>query len=264
VPDVTKLVPIGDAMIEIHARGDGPVVLLVPSAARSFRDYEELGAALVEAGFRPVAVNPRGIGESTGRLADLTLHDFAADVAGVIERLDLAPAHLLGHAWGNRVVRVLTADRPELVRSVTLLAAGGMVPPVPGVGAHAAVIGDPEASSEAFHQAVEAMFFAPGNDGAAWVDGWWREMLPTVAEASWKTPREEWWAVPGVPLLVIQGLQDVAAVPENGRALVAETPGARLVELDGAGHALLPEQPKAVAQHLVEFLTAVEDGTPSL
>lgn len=35
----------------------------------------------------------------------LTLHDFAADVAGVIEGLDLAPAFVLGHTFGNRIAR---------------------------------------------------------------------------------------------------------------------------------------------------------------
>jgi pimeloyl-ACP methyl ester carboxylesterase len=57
---------------------------------------------------------------------------LAADVAGVLETMDCGPAHLVGHAFGNRVARCLAVDRPSLVRSVTLLAAGGLiVPPTP-------------------------------------------------------------------------------------------------------------------------------------
>ena len=54
------------------------------------------------------------------------LSDLAADVAGVIESLGLeTPLDVLGHAFGNRVVRMLATNRPDLVRSVTLVAAGG-------------------------------------------------------------------------------------------------------------------------------------------
>jgi pimeloyl-ACP methyl ester carboxylesterase len=53
----------------------------------------------------------------------------------------------------------------------------------------------------------------------------------------------------------VQGLQDACAVPENGRRYVAMHPEiAQLVEIDGAGHALLPEQPAAVAAAVVDFL----------
>ena len=58
------------------------------------------------------------------------MHDLAADVAGVLEAVDCgAAAHLVGHAFGNRVARCLAVDRPSLVRSVTLLAAGGLIGP---------------------------------------------------------------------------------------------------------------------------------------
>ena len=92
------------------------------------------------------------------------------------------------------------------------------------------------------------MFFAPGNDPAVWADGW----LPTTAAlqraAVRATPPGEWTSAAAPRVLVVQGLQDACAVPENGRRYVAMHPDiARLVEIDGAGHALLPEQPAAVA-----------------
>jgi pimeloyl-ACP methyl ester carboxylesterase len=68
------------------------------------------------------------VGGSTGPLDGLSLHHLAADIAGVIKALAAAPAHVVGHAFGNRVARCLATDRPELVRSAVLLAAGGLVP----------------------------------------------------------------------------------------------------------------------------------------
>jgi pimeloyl-ACP methyl ester carboxylesterase len=70
---------------------------------------------------------------------------------------------------------------------------------------------------------------------------------------------DDWWSAGRtVPVLVIQGLQDQAAPPENGRILKAEAPDrVELVELDGAGHALLPEQPMEIARAVTGFLGKV-------
>jgi pimeloyl-ACP methyl ester carboxylesterase len=58
-----------------------------------------------------------------------------------------------------------------------------------------------------------------------------------------------------VPILIIQGLQDRAAPPENGRLLKAEAPDrVELIELDGAGHALLPEKPVEISGAVTTFL----------
>jgi pimeloyl-ACP methyl ester carboxylesterase len=71
------------------------------------------------------------------------------------------------------------------------------------------------------------------------------------------TPRDDWWGASVERVLVVQALQDAIAPPGNGRRYVAESaPHARLVEIDGAGHAMLPEQPALIAAALVDFLGA--------
>ncbi len=64
-------------------------------------------------------------------------------------------------------------------------------------------------------------------------------------------------------MLVVQGLADRLAPPENGRALNDEFPRrTRLIELAHAGHALLPERPVAIAEAALAFLgdSSVHDG----
>jgi pimeloyl-ACP methyl ester carboxylesterase len=59
------------------------------------------------------------------------------------------------------------------------------------------------------------------------------------------TPVGGWWnAGSTTPLLVILGLQDTVAPPENGH-MMKEEMGDRveLIDIDGAGHAMPPEQP---------------------
>src|SRR5262249_24992528 len=78
-----------------------------------------------------MAVNVRGVGARTVPLDGLPLCPLGADMAGVIEAVSAAPAHVVGHAFGTRVARCLAVDWPDLVRRVVLLAAGGLVPTAP-------------------------------------------------------------------------------------------------------------------------------------
>ena len=98
-------------------------------------------------------------------------------------------------------------------------------------------------------------FFADGNDATVWRTGWHPAVARLQTQATQATPLDQWWGGGRAPMLVIQALQDTIALPENGRALKAEF-GARvtLIDIDRAGHALLPEQPAAVSSAVLAFL----------
>jgi len=56
-------------------------------------------------------------------------------------------------------------------------------------------------------------------------------------------------------MLVVQGTEDVVALPENAKRLAAEFPErVTLVGLRHAGHALLPEQPEQVEKAILAYL----------
>jgi len=62
------------------------------------------------------------------------------------------------------------------------------------------------------------------------------------------------------PVLLVQGLQDALAPPDDGRHYAAEHPQVKLVEIEGAGHALLPERPTELAEACLPFLSQVAGG----
>ena len=80
----------GRAIIEYYASGPGEnaVVVLFPSFARSAADFNELVRDLAAAGFRTLAVQPRGIQGSTLPSGNPTYHAYAADLSG---RQNIAP-----------------------------------------------------------------------------------------------------------------------------------------------------------------------------
>jgi pimeloyl-ACP methyl ester carboxylesterase len=237
----------------------GRWVVLVPSLGRGGADFDRLSRALGLAGFRTLAFDPRGVGQSEASLGSITLHDLSADVALLIEQLDETPVHVVGHAFGNRVARCLAADRPDLVRTVTLLAAGGLIAPdeqVSASGARCFDLGLPVAERL---EEIRCAFFAPTSDPSVWLDGWWPVAAALQTAAGRATPLDDWWTAGDAPLLVIQGLEDQIAVPANGHAL-KEKLGTRVrcIDLPDAGHALLPEQPQAIASEIVTFLRELD------
>ena len=81
-------------MWESDAKNSETIIAL-PGSGGDVSRYKYLAPLIADSGYRVIAINQRGIGGSTGELEDLTLHDYAADVAAIIDVLDLQKAHLL-------------------------------------------------------------------------------------------------------------------------------------------------------------------------
>ena len=65
--------------------------MLLPSSSRDSEDFDEIAEMFAAEGFRVLRPQPRGMCGSTGPMDGLTLHDYARDVAMVIERLAGGP-----------------------------------------------------------------------------------------------------------------------------------------------------------------------------
>jgi pimeloyl-ACP methyl ester carboxylesterase len=154
--------------LEVHVDGDGPAVVLVASLGRGAEDFADLSSRLAAAGFRALALEPRGVGASSSPLDDVTMADLADDVASVIGALADGPATVAGHAFGNRVARMVATRHPDVVESVVLLACGGLVPPAPEVTTAMVSVFDASLDPAARLDAVARAFFAPGHDPSPW------------------------------------------------------------------------------------------------
>ncbi len=173
----------GNATITTHVRGNGPLVALVPSLGRAASDFDHLARRLTHAGYTTAAIDPRGL-DGAGIDEPLTLRDLAADTALAIETLELGTANLVGHRHGNRVSLCLTADRPDLVASLALLAAGGLVEPFTDALDAVWRIFDLGRDPAQRLLDVGFAFFATGNDVSAWRDG----CYPAVADPRTRDP----------------------------------------------------------------------------
>jgi pimeloyl-ACP methyl ester carboxylesterase len=57
------------------------------------------------------------------------------------------------------------------------------------------------------------------------------------------------------PTLVVVGKDDTLILPDEGREIAAAIPGAKLVEIENAGHMCMTERPETVTKALVDFLS---------
>jgi pimeloyl-ACP methyl ester carboxylesterase len=251
-----RTIDVGDATLECTLRGSGAPVVLLANAGCSTGYFDHLASVLVTGGFQTISINMRGVGGSRGSLDGATLHDLAGDVAGVIKAIGCDPVHLVGHAFGNRIARCLAVDQPQLVRSVTLLAAGGLIGPSTPLGTGFRNATQVKMNGSDCVTTLGARWLSPASDPKVLeqVECWPAVHIAHLA-TSRNVPLEYWWSAGTAPLLVIQGLDDEAAPPGNGHALREQLgERVRVVDLPHAGHFLLLEQPEAAARAVSEFL----------
>jgi pimeloyl-ACP methyl ester carboxylesterase len=250
-----------NSAVEIIVEGDHPRVVLIPSARRSGDDFAVLARDLLEAGYGSVAVNLRGIGRSSPQVGQPTLRDVADDIADVIVAMDVGPMHVVGHAQGNIFARATAAYRPEVVRSVSLLACGGHdlneSPPTAEVVENFERCARADLSESERVKSLGVVFFAPGNDASVWLNGWWPS--GDVREALTNTDSSEWATAGKAPVLMLQPLEDAMSPAQVGRTL-KEMLGDRgtYVEVPRCGHAMLPEQPEIISREVIRFLHDID------
>lgn len=248
---------------------DTPEALLLPGATGGIRGYVALGAELQSLGLGIAGMNPRGCGGSQASLDDVTLGDLAQDVINVLSAVCVVPTLLIGHAGGNRVARMAASMRPDLIKGVVLLAAGGMVPPDREAQAALSQLISGNADRAERLRLYRIAMFAPASViPYEYLDVPDRsvEFGRAFAAALEATPVSNWWSGGSCPILVIQGLQDRIAPPANGHHLKTEFPDrVEVVDLDGAGHALCTERPREIAALVADFarrIWAGEQSTP--
>jgi pimeloyl-ACP methyl ester carboxylesterase len=251
---------VNDSLPRLRCRrlGQGPPVGLLPSLGRPASDFERLATALAQHGYEALLVDLPGVAGSPLLPPDADLHDLAQAVAHTMaaQQSRPGPFFLVGHAFGNRVARCLAADQPTSIRGLVLLGCGGLVPGDPEALAALLACFDLGLDPGRHHQAVATAFFAPGNDATCWATGW-HPMAAAAQRAALERVRvEAWWLPPPpIPVLAMVGHQDRIAPPANAEALVADLgPRGEPVIVDGAGHALLPEQPTQVEAAILAWL----------
>jgi non-heme chloroperoxidase len=248
------------ADIEIHYEdhGAGQPVVLIHGYPLSGRGWDKQVPALLNAGHRVITYDRRGFGQSSQPTTGYDYDTFAADLAALLEHLDLRDAVLVGHSMGTgEVTRYLGT------RGSARVAKGVLVSPIPPFLLQTPdnPEGVPQSVFDGFVQAATA-------DAPAWMKGFLDNfynadtLLGTLVseqayQASWNVAAAAsataavacipTWATDfrpdlpkiDVPMLVIQGSADnVLPIAKTGERLPGLLHDAHLVVIDGGPHGI--------------------------
>jgi pimeloyl-ACP methyl ester carboxylesterase len=103
--------------------GAGTPVLLLHGFPDTSYLWRHQIRALTEAGYRAIAPDLRGRGQSDrpARVEDYTLPTIVRDVAGILDALGVQRAHVVGHDWGAAVAWLCAALLPERVDHLVVI-----------------------------------------------------------------------------------------------------------------------------------------------
>lgn len=281
--------------IEYESLGDPskPTVLLIMGLGMQLLGWpDEFCHGLVARGYRVVRFDNRDCGLS-GRApgkkrANLllamaaaalglpvrtpyTLEDMAGDAIGLMDRLGIAHAHIVGVSMGGMIAQVLAARFPQRVLSLTSImsSSGNRRVSRPSKPARKVLLSrptDPKNTESVIDHLVE-MFGVIGSPGypstreelrqrvghsvrrAYEPAGTARQLLAIIASGD----RRKLLRTISAPTLVIHGADDPLVPLAAGRDTAQQIPGASLLVIDGMGHdlpeALLPRLVQAIADH---------------
>ncbi|WP_346830844.1 alpha/beta hydrolase [Pseudomonas abietaniphila] len=148
-------VKVGDVNLHYVEGGVGKPILLIPGWPQSWYAWRYVMAALVDAGRRVIAIDPRGMGDSDAPPQGYSLGEVAAEIrefASTIGLLEQGPIDLAGHDVGTWIAYALAADWPSDVRRLAVLDAL-----VPGISTPRTDLPPAEASIRSWHFAFNQL-----------------------------------------------------------------------------------------------------------
>jgi len=275
-----------DHRLETHDRGsiyvvergselDPPIVLshgVTLSVRTWFHQLEEFP----KEGFRTIAFDHRGHGQSVLGEAGHSLENLALDLKTVLEGLDLHDAVLVGHSMGGVAVQAFVTRYPDVaaqrVAGIVLLSTLaytllGSRSTRTKVGIEKVLKRSPDS---------QWLWESPNLGFLAARVGFGKSPQPShvelvrrmMAECPPETRRDAPRILVGldltkdlpnvrIPTLVIGGTADVLTPPSEAKRIARLIPGARLELMAGGGHMLMLERTDALDRLIVDFAREV-------
>jgi 3-oxoadipate enol-lactonase len=242
---------------------DAPAVLLLHGLGANSSSWTLQFDPLITAGFRPIAPDTPGFGESPYGGSGWSVARSASVVADLLQELEASPAHVVGISMGGTIAQQIAFDFPQLVRKLVLVNTFAVLRPTRLSGwfyflerfilVH--TVGLPTQA-----RLVAGRIF-PGEDQQVMRD----LLIKQISEADPRAYRaamrslglfnsEKRLGEIKKPTLVVTGDRDSTVPLPSQRMLVERIPGARQVVIPDAGHAVTIDQPDLFNRELLGFL----------
>jgi pimeloyl-ACP methyl ester carboxylesterase len=283
LPFASRKIAVNGIALNVIIEGEGPDVMLVHGFPDSHWVWRHQIPALVKAGYRVIAPDLRGFGDSEAPIgpSNYRLDRLVDDLRALLDALGIERVRLIGHDWGGWTSILLGLDSPRRIERMVALDTPhpwqrprlSLLPElwrtwyvaanaIPGLGAwlhrrtdHVAGIlrrgssGDPFSEDEL--AAYADSFREP--ERARAVSALYRYYHRALGEAwrgKWRDRRLT------VPTLLMLSARDLYVTPKVAPGYESHADEMRLEIVPGANHFLVDEQPELVSQRALQFFAA--------
>jgi pimeloyl-ACP methyl ester carboxylesterase len=242
--------------------GHGESLLMIMGLSFSLAMWQDLRTIMARH-FRTILLDNRGVGKSDVPLRPWSMQTMARDAAAVLDAAGVEAAHVIGVSMGGMIAQELTLMYPARVRKLILACTqcGGPGKVRPDFEVYR-TFARPFSSHEQRARAFVPLLYSP-ETSAERIEQDRATLLANhaplrgsicqiAAILSWKCHGR--LSKISSPTLVIHGDRDRLVPVENGRLIARRIPGAKLVELPGAGHIFPTDQPERTVDELLGFL----------
>jgi 3-oxoadipate enol-lactonase len=253
--------------LKCRTEGSGPPVLLLHGVGGNHTVWNDVIPVLAKQ-FLVLAPDLRGHGRTVAPSdSHFTFAEMAGDVVRLLEEKGIASAHLVGLSGGALLALRTTLDRPERVRSLTMVGGAAYT----------------DAHTRAVAERWTETYAKEGPDRFAlrllkdlyypdWIEAN-LDFADTVREQVKHqdfTPAVRWAksmatfderpriATVALPTLIVQAMDDAVVDASHGRILRQSIPGAKIRILAETGHMVPVERPQELGEALTTFIQAVE------
>ena len=279
-----KKVQVGDIEIAYKMLGKGDPILLFNGASDGMDEWDPSFPMSLSSNHTVIAFDSRGLGNTTMGSKPYSMQQLANDAAGLLDALKIPKADVMGYSLGSFIAQQFTMMYPDKVNTLTLVASscGGKdhTPKPPEFLKMMSEmvnksLNNVSTSQEEMKELISASL------GSGWIKLHPEsiENIPTLQQAKPGLSTEamnnqmnvgkEWEATNwsgacdelaklDKPTLVITGTDDNMYVPHVNSLKIAEKiPGAWLVHIKNAGHAVMDQYPEEMGKIMNTFLSTI-------
>ena len=283
-------VRVGDIDVAYKMFGKGDPILLYNGGSDGMDAWDQSFLKGLSSNHTVIAFDQRGIGNTTTGSKPYTMQQLANDTAGLMDALKIQQADVFGYSLGSEIAQQFTVSHPDKVNRLILVAAtcGGKdsIPkPAEFKKLQSEIVNKSLNNGSISQEEIKSLVSA--SLGSGWIklhpesldvpaNITLQQIKPSLSPDAMKNQMNVGFAWEATnwngacdelakiakPTLVITGTDDNNYMPHaNALVIAGKIPGAWLVQIKDAGHAVMDQYPDEISKILNTFLSTTT--TPS-
>jgi pimeloyl-ACP methyl ester carboxylesterase len=256
---------VDDISLAYRDFGEGLPIFMISGFATTMDMWDQRVIGMLARDHRIIIFDNRGTGYSESSDREYSILLFAADTAGLMEKLQIKRAIILGHSMGTYIAQELILSRPDMVGRLILVSGDcGGKESVQMSPAVRDILTDKSGTPLEQAKRMFSILFPP-----AWLkehpdpfsycpEVYETSLIENIARqeeaiARWTGSADHLHEIT-IPTLLITGTDDLIIPPQNSSIMAQKISGAWLITLKGGGHGLLYQFPLEFVKVVRTFL----------